>query len=311
MATREAAWLSKFVVYNARMPRSSLVYDVLIASPTDVADGRQVLSDVIRDWNSANFGNRGIMLRELRWELDSVPGEGPAQWNINKQLVDGADILLGLFWTRLGSPTRSGLSGTVEEITRSRARGKQVLLYFSEAPIPWRHDAEQLRLLREYRESLKDELYYWPFSALEELRRFATTHLANTMNKLSSGSGGVISSPENGAIMEREVEVSGTLGCLKPGEIPWLLVEIESGHVYPQTPLKSDSHEWRGSVTIGSKPGTSKGETFVIKLVAASRKSNYEFEKYDRKEGDRASRLPSNWPSDFRTLATVSVIRRD
>lgn len=162
------------------MPRSSLVYDVLIASPTDIADGRQVLSDVIRDWNSANFGNRGIMLRELRWELDSVPGEGPAQWNINKQLVDGADILLGLFWTRLGSPTRSALSGTVEEITRSRARGKQVLLYFSEAPIPWRHDAEQLRLLREYRESLKEGLYYWPFLALEELRRFATTHLANT-----------------------------------------------------------------------------------------------------------------------------------
>jgi hypothetical protein len=80
------------------MPRSSAVYEVLIASPGDVSDERTILGEVIEDWNSSNSRARRISLQALRWELDGVPsfGESP-QETLNKQLVKDADILIAVF----------------------------------------------------------------------------------------------------------------------------------------------------------------------------------------------------------------------
>ena len=70
---------------------------------------------------------------------------------LNEQLVFDADILIGVFWTRLGMPTGREESGTVEEIREFLERGKPVLLYFSKRPIaPDRLDPEQFRKLTEF-----------------------------------------------------------------------------------------------------------------------------------------------------------------
>lgn len=135
------------------MPRPSIVYDVLIASPNDALDERKLLSEVVRDWNSAHSKTRGVTLRDLRWELDSSPEDGDAQDIINRKLVDDADVLLGVFRHRLGSPTKENLAGTVEEIARFRAAAKPVLLYFSEVSIPYNHDQEQ----RQRNSKIKDD----------------------------------------------------------------------------------------------------------------------------------------------------------
>ena len=107
-------------------------------------------------WNSANSRSQSVSLQALRWELDAVPstGDGPQQ-TINKQLVETSDILIAVFWTRLGTPTDVAPSGTAEEIEYFRGQGKPVLLYFSEADVPHDHDLEQLRLLRQYRKTLQ------------------------------------------------------------------------------------------------------------------------------------------------------------
>jgi hypothetical protein len=39
--------------------------------------------------------------------------------------------LIGVFWTRVGTPTGIAESGTLEEIERVAAEGKLVMLYFS------------------------------------------------------------------------------------------------------------------------------------------------------------------------------------
>lgn len=167
------------------MPVSSTIYKVLVASPGDVTAERTVLGEVIDDWNSANSRAYGITLQPLRWELDGVPASGDRpQELLNRQFVKSGDILLGVFWVRLGTPTGKAPSGTVEEIEHFRDQGKPVLLYFSEANIPHGHDPEQFRLLQEYRATLKVDTLYSTFRGPEDLRRRATRDLANTINSI-------------------------------------------------------------------------------------------------------------------------------
>jgi hypothetical protein len=70
------------------MPRSSVVYEILIASPSDVVNERGMLADVIADWNSSHSRTRAISLQALRWELDATPGIGERPQDLlNKHLV--------------------------------------------------------------------------------------------------------------------------------------------------------------------------------------------------------------------------------
>ena len=169
------------------MPRASTVYEILIASPSDVSRERTILAEVIEDWNSSNSRTRGISLQALRWELDGVPsfGESP-QETLNKQLVKDADILIAVFGWRLGTPTKTFPSGTAEEIEHFAKSGKPVLLYFSEAPIPHHHDPDQFRRLREYRARLEPNSLSFSFPDENELRRLVTRNLAAKINEIAS-----------------------------------------------------------------------------------------------------------------------------
>jgi hypothetical protein len=44
-------------------------------------------------------------------------------------------LLVGIFWTRIGSPTGEADSGTLEEIERVGNAKKPIMLYFSKVPI--------------------------------------------------------------------------------------------------------------------------------------------------------------------------------
>ncbi len=57
-------------------------------------------------------------------------GDRP-QGIINNQVVRNCDMLIGAFWTRLGSPTGVEESGTVEEIKWFLKQQKPVMLYYS------------------------------------------------------------------------------------------------------------------------------------------------------------------------------------
>jgi hypothetical protein len=107
----------------------------LIASPGDTPNERQIVHDVLIEWNGVN-GEEGVMLLPRMWETDATPemGDEP-QAIINRQLVDKADMLIGIFWTRLGTPTSETESGTLEEIERCIKADKPVLLYFSSMPV--------------------------------------------------------------------------------------------------------------------------------------------------------------------------------
>jgi hypothetical protein len=59
------------------------------------------------------------------WEMHSAPDlAGRPQELINDRVLKDCDLLGGIFWTRLGTPTGESASGTVEEIKEHLAAGK-------------------------------------------------------------------------------------------------------------------------------------------------------------------------------------------
>ena len=109
---------------------------VMIASPGDVAQERHAVRSVIDEWNAVHATDRGVVLHAVGWDTHSSPamGERP-QAIISKQILRDCDLLVAIFWTRLGSPTGVAASGTVEEIDEHLAEGRPAMLYFSSAPV--------------------------------------------------------------------------------------------------------------------------------------------------------------------------------
>ncbi|MGI8553379.1 MAG: DUF4062 domain-containing protein [Dehalococcoidia bacterium] len=173
------------------MPYQAVVYRVMIASPSDVATERRIVSDLIHEWNSLNSMDMKLVLLPVLWETHAFPqmGDHP-QSIVNKQILTNSDILVGVFWTRIGSPTREEISGTVEEINRFRAAGRPVLLYFSELPIPAGElDRAQYEKVQEFRSTIKEDGLFSTYQSTDRFRDLFRNHLASTIAAITRTSG--------------------------------------------------------------------------------------------------------------------------
>ncbi|MGK2915041.1 MAG: hypothetical protein ACSLE5_11450 [Porticoccaceae bacterium] len=135
------------------MPYVATVLPIMIASPGDVHEYRAIARDVIHEWNYIYSPTTGAVLMPVGWETHSSPELGSsAQELINDRVLEDCDLLVGIFWTRLGTPTGKAASGTVEEIERHVAAGKPAMVYFSTAPASLETVApEQYAALKEFR----------------------------------------------------------------------------------------------------------------------------------------------------------------
>lgn len=118
------------------MAYSASVVEVMIASPGDVQDERKIVYDILLNWNIVNTPSRRVVLHPIRWETHAAPDlAGRPQGLINERLLSYCDLLVAVFWTRLGSPTGIHESGTVEEIKNHVGSGKTAMVYFSNRPV--------------------------------------------------------------------------------------------------------------------------------------------------------------------------------
>jgi hypothetical protein len=142
------------------------VFNVMIASPSDVPEERQVVRDVLYAWNAIHADERKQVLLPVGWETHSAPDMGgPPQSIINKQVLENCDLLVGIFWTRIGTATAEYASGAVEEIERHIAAGKPTMLYFSEASIkPNLLDQNQYKQLQDFKEYCRPKGLYEGFN---------------------------------------------------------------------------------------------------------------------------------------------------
>jgi hypothetical protein len=162
------------------------VYRVMLASPSDVTQERSLFPAILDVWNAQHSAREGAVILPVKWETHSTPemGDRP-QAIINKQLVNESDILVGVFWTKLGTPTGVAASGSVEEVEEFLAKKKPVLLYFSNAPVVASSiNVEQYELLKEYRDRILAEGLVASYDSVDEFRELLLRHLLETVRRL-------------------------------------------------------------------------------------------------------------------------------
>lgn len=162
---------------------------VFVASPSDLAEERLAVSEVIAEWNAQHAFAESVVLLPVRWETHALPKSGVRpQEAINRQILQTADVLVGMFWTKLGTSTGVAEAGTVEEIDKFVAAGKPALLYFSRRPVdPNRIDLKQLKKLRTFKAATYKTALVGDFDSLDSLRRTLQRDLLRQVHDLIGG----------------------------------------------------------------------------------------------------------------------------
>lgn len=196
------------------MAYTATVLSVMIASPGDVTEERNLIRDIIHEWNDINSMATECVLLPVGWETHSAPDLGARAQEIINKSVEHCDLLVGVFWTRLGTPTSNFESGTVEEIKRHISEGKPAMVYFSTAPVaPQSLDPEQYAALGEFKEWCYGQGLVESYDNIsdfsDKFRRHLqmkvrdNSELANSTSQLAVGMLNLYSSAPDTAVDER------------------------------------------------------------------------------------------------------------
>lgn len=165
------------------MAYQAQVLPIMIASPGDMLDARRVVRDVIHEWNYVHSLPTNLVLMPVGWETHASPDlSGRPQEIINERVLKDCDLLIGLFWTKLGTPTGKAASGSVEEIERHLAAGKPAMIYFSSEPVaPASIDAAQYAALQDFKRWCQSTGLIEEFENLPDLAAKFTRQLQLTL----------------------------------------------------------------------------------------------------------------------------------
>ena len=131
------------------------------------------------NWNYINSTRTKVILIPAGWKTHTAPELGTRpQELINSRILRDCDLLIGVFWTRLGTPTGKSESGTVEEIEEHIKAGKPAMIYFSSKPAaPESIDAKQYSSLKAFKERCRELGLVEEFDNLIEFKDKVTNHL--------------------------------------------------------------------------------------------------------------------------------------
>jgi hypothetical protein len=164
------------------MPYEATVHNVFIASPSDVLAERTIVRDVIYEWNAVHAEDERAILQPIGWETHSFPDMGDrAQGIINRQILEKSDILVAIFWYRLGTATGVAESGTIEEIENHLKSGRPAMIYFSSKDVPRNIDTDQLEAIRRAEKNYQSRGLIDTFENPEVFKQKFTRHLASRM----------------------------------------------------------------------------------------------------------------------------------
>lgn len=172
---------------------------IFIASPSDVAEERDIVSHIVIPELRRIFGDeqifgkkKNIDIEAIRWETHTWPDIGEdVQDVVNKQIGD-FDILVGIMWKRFGTPTNRAKSGTGEEFERAYQYNKvfnrpKIMFYFRTAKFYTtdKDEWDQFRKVLSFREKLVDlGVLFNEYESPIEFERNVREHLIRQIFRL-------------------------------------------------------------------------------------------------------------------------------
>ena len=166
---------------------------VMIVSPSDVPKKqREIVKNALYHWNEINFSSK-IVFSVLGYDINAhADSDSNPQESLNHQLLEQADLIIAIFWTKLGTPTKEYSSGSVEEISKHIEKGKHASIFFSNKSIEPKllNDSErkeQYKKLINYKESIQNKTYYKEFSSEKEFKKKLDDDIALIANEIERG----------------------------------------------------------------------------------------------------------------------------
>ena len=165
------------------------IFKIFVACPTDVEAERQVIRGVVEELNKTVCPLADVQLEVLGWDRDVHPDQGDdPQQVINTQIKDDYDILIGIMWTRFGTPTGHAGSGTEEEFNRaaSRSDGRRVniMFYFKDQGLDLsKIDIPQLEKVRDFQKRVSAKCLFARFFSTAEFEQSVRIHLAQVIRE--------------------------------------------------------------------------------------------------------------------------------
>lgn len=169
------------------MSRAIRVARIIVASPGDVQLERLAAARVVEDVNRGIARVLGLRLDLWEWETDAYPGlhlDGPQGLIDQLARIQDSEILVGIFWKRFGSPTKTAQSGTVHELQVAidswRRNGQpQIMMYFNQQPATPSSitDLQQWAAVLQFREDFPAEGLWWDYSGAQQFEALFRSHL--------------------------------------------------------------------------------------------------------------------------------------
>ena len=167
------------------MSKNICFIKLAFCAPGDVTEELKIAREIVDEWNVNHGESRQLFVKLLNWKTNARPGIGRPQEVINRDIVDDSDIIVGIFWTRFGSPTGVAESGTEEEIRRAIKANRKVLIYFSVRPTTAAVLADQIARIEQFKREFESRGVYWQYGSLETFRADLRRHLAAYLNEWS------------------------------------------------------------------------------------------------------------------------------
>lgn len=157
---------------------------IFISYPGDIEDELNSIEQIVHEINKTTGEQNKFNLELLNWKSDTYTQIGEdVQDVINKQIDPQYDILIGLLWQKVGTPTKRDKSGTIEEINRAISNNDvEQLIYFKTTPPENldQIDIDQLLKIRQFKNDLTTKgVLYKEFNSIKKFESIFRINLTN------------------------------------------------------------------------------------------------------------------------------------
>lgn len=197
------------------MTFQATVYRILIVAPNDVSEEKKTISDIISSWNTQSSAQVKAIILPVMLETNLGPETGDRSKAIlNKQIIKDCDILIGAFWTRMGTDTLLEESITTEYIKEFQKTGKPVMIYLSSAPVvPSSVDLKQYEKLMNFMDDSLKQGWVKRYDSILDFRERVSAQLASNILKIHKTPEDEISKGPGEIVKKESIDIISNRFC--------------------------------------------------------------------------------------------------
>lgn len=155
--------------------------NLFISCPGDIKEELNSIEVIVKEINKTIGKISNFVIQIVHWDEDTYTDIGEDGQEIINNQID-YDILIGILWMRLGTPTKRDKSGTVEEINKAiENKEKQQLVYFKTATPNNLNsiNTSELNQVTEFKKELSSKILYKEFESIEKFETLFRLNLSS------------------------------------------------------------------------------------------------------------------------------------